>query len=759
MTIARFAPFSVLLASMSLAAVAAAFVAQPALAQETTAQAEGIGDIIVTARKRAESLQDVPVAVSAFSGAEIEARQITDIEGLEGITPNLVITPNTLTAGGANIWIRGIGVGDIDRSFSPAVQVVIDDVRYGSGLSGQLVNVVDVERIEVLRGPQGTLFGANAIGGVINITRPKPQEEFGGRLQVTVGSWGQVDVKGSITGPIIADKLQARISVASLNSDGMYKNAFNGERRGFQDFLSISPSLRFTPTDDIEVVLNYDYTRNKSDWGLLHNRSNQNDLLCLAILLSVTPQCDDPNRDLTVFNQDTETFLDIEGHGASLRANFTTGDMTISSITGWSLVVEDKQTDFDGVPTRVFASIQPVREEIYSQELRVDWKPDDKLDLLFGLYGSVTNYTDGANSLFVFSLLGFPPNTIEVVDRRQETTNFGAFLSANYRLTDRFSISAGGRYSWEEKDFTYRNGFNQSGGGFWPDAPGFTNFAAGKASWSQFTPRVGVEYKPNDDMLLYASFTQGFKSGGFNGRGNSNDTIGPYDPEKVNSYEVGLKSDWADNRVRLNIAAFYADYQNKQEEIIRTNPATGATITTVDNAASVEILGVEAEWTVIPFTGFTLSGTIAYLDAKYGAFEFRGFDVSDFVKVRNTPKWQLGFTGRYEREIGNGVGLNALASYRWSDTYTPHLGPRFDGGGPSPLINDPRATVEAFGILDASIGFTFDLGNGSEGQLTAFGKNITDEVFYNFFAPVANLWNMSGVSQRRQWGVQFGFKF
>lgn len=758
MSTARSALFSVSLTSISLAAVAAALTGHPVQAQEATAQVGGFADIIVTARKREENLQTVPVAVSAFSGAEIEARQITDIEGLEGITPNLVITPNTLTAGGANIWIRGIGVGDIDRSFSPAVQVVIDDVRYGSGLSGQLVNVVDIERIEVLRGPQGTLFGANAIGGVINITRPKPQEEFGGRAQVTIGSFGQVDAKGSLTGPI-TDKIQARISVASLNSDGMYTNAFNGEKRGFQDFLSISPSLRFTPTENSEFILNYDYTRNKSDWGLLHNRSNQNDLLCLAILLSTTPQCDDPNRDLTVFNQDTETYLDIEGHGVALRGTITTGDMTVSSITAWSLVKEDKQTDFDGVPTPVFASIQPVREEIFSQELRVDWQPDDKLDLLFGLYGSLTNYTDSGNSLFVFSLLGFPPNTTEVVYRAQETVSFGAFLSANYRLTDQFSISAGGRYSWEEKDFVYRNGFNQSGGGFFPDAEGFNNFAAGKASWSQFTPRIGAEYKPNDDMMLYASFTQGFKSGGFNGRGNSNETIGPYDPETVNSYELGLKSDWADNRVRLNIAAFYADYKDKQEEIIRTNPDTGATITTVDNAASVDIMGIEAEWAVIPFTGFTLSGTVAYLDAKYGEFVFDGFDVADFVEVRSTPSWQLGFTGRYEREIGNGVGFNALASYRWSDTYTPHLGPRFDGGGPSPLINDPRATVEAFGILDASIGFTFDLGNGTEGQLTAFGKNITDEVFYNFFAPVANLWNMSGVSQRRQWGVQFGFTF
>ncbi|MFN7399518.1 MAG: TonB-dependent receptor [Sandaracinobacter sp.] len=747
------------LASTSICVLAVALAGAPALAQQTASADEGVNDIVVTARLRSENLQDVPVAVTVIGRAEIDQRQILDIEGLEAVTPNLVITPNTLTAGGANIWIRGIGVGDIDRSFSPAVQILIDDVRYGSGLSGQLVNTADVEQIEVLRGPQGTLFGANAIGGVIKITRPTPTDELTGRALVTLGSWGQTDFRGAIGGAIIPEKLQARIAVSSLNSDGMYLNEFKGVRRGFTDILAITPTVRFTPTENSEFILTYDYYRNRSDWGLLQNRSNSNDLMCLGILTGGVPLCDDPNRDLTTFNQDTETFLNIEGHALNFRFNIEAGDSVLSSITGWSSITEDKQTDFDGVPQPVFASIQPVKEEIFSQEFRFDWKPNEKLDLLFGLFGSVTNYVDGANSLFIFSILGFPPNTIEVVDRRQETTSLGAFVSATYRLTDQLSISAGGRYSWEEKDFIYRNGFNQSGGGFFPDADGFNNVARGTASWGQFTPRLGVEYKPNDDLLLYASFTQGFKSGGFNGRGNSEDTIGPYDPEKVNSYELGFKSDWADRKIRLNVAAFYADYQNKQEEIIRTNPDTGATITTVDNAAAVNIYGVEAEWTVLPFTGFTLSGTVAYLNAKYGEFISSGFDVADYVDVRNTPQWQLNFTARYDRDLTENLGLNTLIAYRWSDTYTPHLGPRFDGGGPSPLWNDPRATVNSFGILDASIGLRFRLGNGKEAQLLAFGKNITDEVFYNFFAPVANLWNMSGVSQRRQWGVQFGYNF
>lgn len=726
-------------------------------ADDSTASTTQFGDIIVTARKRAERLQDVPIAVSAFSADDITARRIATIEDLKGITPNLVINPNTLSANGANIFIRGIGVGDFDRTFNPAVQVVIDGVTFGSSISGQLVNVVDVERIEVLRGPQGTLFGANAIGGVINITRPKPKQEFGGNAELTLGDFGRFDVKGAVTGPLIEGVLAARLSVARLEDDGQFFNRFENRQRGFQDFWTFSPSLRFTPNENVDIVVSYDYFRNRSDFGLLHNRSNQNDLLCLAILLSSTPFCDDPNRDLEVFDQDTPTRLDIKGHAASARAEFDMGDLRLTSITGWSKTNERKQLDFDGVPIPVFASIQPVNERTLSQELRLAYEPNERLNLLVGVYGSRVKYSDGANSLFVFSLLGFPPNTIEVVDKRQTTKSYGGFLSGNYALAEGLRVSLGGRLTHEKKDFIYRNGFNQSGGGFFPDAPGFNNVAAGKESWTQFSPRVGVEYTPVTDVLIYASYAQGFKSGGFNGRGNSNDTIGPYDPEKVGSYEVGFKSEFLDKRLRFNAAAFYADYKDKQEETVRTNPASGATITLVDNASSVRNYGLEIEAAAIPFEGLTISGTAAYLNAKYRSFVTGGFDVADFVKVRNAPKYQYSITGQYEKDLG-GASVSGLIAYRWTDDYETHLGPRFDGGGPAPLINDRRGTVNSFGLLDASASVVFDL-RETKLRLTVFGKNLTDEVFYNAFYPVANLWNMSSVNPGRTWGVQAGFSF
>ncbi|WP_291181930.1 TonB-dependent receptor [Erythrobacter sp.] len=741
--------------------------AQPALAQDMSNSADeeeassteqgGLVTIVVTARRTEENLQDVPIAVTVVSGEELEKRQILDVKGLEMITPNLVINPNAVAAGGANVFIRGIGTPDFDRTFSPAVALVVDGVIFGSSISGQLLNVVDVERVEVLRGPQGTLFGANAIGGVINITRPKPEDEFAGEAQIAVGNFDEFNVRGAVTGPIVPGKIDARISVNSLTNDGQFINEFNGENRGFVDLLVVSPSLRFTPSDDVEILLQYDYLRNEGDWGVLFNRSGPNELMCLGILITDIPRCADPNQDLSRNNQDTPTFLRTTTHSVNLTTNITANDVDITSITGFNLFEEEKQTDFDGVPFPTFASIQPVTERQFMQEFRANWTASNRLTILGGLFGQFVDYQDSANSLFVFELLGFPPDTVEVVDKQQTTYSFGAYLTGDYRLTDELRLSLGGRYTYEFKDFIYRNGFNQVGGGFFPDAPGFNNVAADTQGWSQFTPRIAVDYQPNEALLVYASWAQGFRSGGFNGRGNSTETIGPYDPELVNNYELGFKSEWLDRRLRFNLAGFLTDYTDKQEEVIRRNPETGATITTVTNASAVRYWGLEAELMAVLAEGLSFSGVGSYLNASYRDFIFNGFDVTDFVEPRNAPEWQLSGTIQYETQIGD-VGIDALVTYRWTDSYFFHLGPRFDGGGPSPLINEPRGFIEDYGLLDAQIGATFFLGD-TEVRASAYGRNLTDERFFQTFAPVANLWANGTPNLGRTYGVRLGFSF
>jgi iron complex outermembrane recepter protein len=733
----------------AVAAIDAA--AQPADSAAQTGRF--LEEVIVTARKREEGSQDIPLAVTVFGQDELERRKVLTVLDLQSIVPNLVIDPINFQSGGAAVFVRGLGVQDIDRTFNPAVQLVIDGVTYGSSIANQLLNVIDVERLEVLRGPQGTLFGSNAIGGVINIARRQPSGEFGAELKGTFGSYDRRDVEGSIEAPLVEGLLAGRIFFSRLKNDGPFKNLFDGRTRGFEDKVLITPQLRFTPTDDFEAILSFDYYRDRSDWGYAHNRSGPNDLLCLGILFFPgQPLCDDPNRNITQFNQNTPTYLEVDTRAANLRLKHVSEQFVLESISGWSRTREDKLTDFDGIPQDLFASRQPVEEVYYSQEFRLSYDHSDRLNFLGGVFGAYNDYQDGANSFHIFSLLGFPPNTTEVVDKQQRTLSFGVFLTGNWQVTDTFGISAGGRFSYEEKDFIYRNGYNQVGGGFFPDAPGFDNVAPGKKSWTQFTPRVALEYRLNPDVLLYLSYAQGFKSGGFNGRGNSLDTIGPYDPEIVDSYEAGMKSEWWDNRLRVNVAAFYSDFSDKQEEIIRTNPDTGATITTVDNAGKATMQGIEVEWLMVPLQGLSLSGSIGYLKAEYDRFEFGGFDVSDFVKMRRAPKWQYSLTGQYETHVGQAM-VTGLVSYRWTDDYEPHLGPRFDGGGPSPLWNDPRGTIDAFGTLDASLSADFVV-NGVNLRAMVFGRNLTDKEFLAGVAPIANLWAMGGVHPGRSWGLE-----
>ncbi|MEQ8860417.1 MAG: TonB-dependent receptor [Pseudomonadales bacterium] len=727
--------------------------ARAAATTATSANAGYLEEVIVTARKRSESSQDIPVAVSVFSADELNRRKVLTVEDLEGIVPNLLIDPVDFQSGGAAVYIRGLGVQDIDRTFNPAVQVVIDGVTYGSSIANQMLNIVDVERLEVLRGPQGTLFGSNAIGGVINITRPEPSGEFGVEVEGTFGSYDRADFEVAVNVPIIQNVLAGRLFVARLENDGPFDNAFDGRSRGFEDVLLITPQIKFTPAENFEAVLSYDYYKDESDWGTTHNRSGPNDLLCLGILFFPgQPMCDDPNRDITTFNQDTPSFLDVETRAANLRVRYDVDRIVFESITGWSKTNEKKLTDFDGIPMPLFASSQPVEEIYYSQEFRVSYDHSDRLDFLGGVFGAYDDYQDGANSLFIFDLLGFPPNTVEVVDKQQRTLSFGVFLTGNYQITEALRISAGGRFSYEEKDFIYRNGYNQVGGGFYPDAPGFDNVAPGKESWTQFTPRFAVEYRLSEEVLTYLSYAEGFKSGGFNGRGNSVDTIGPYDPEIVDSYELGLKSELLDNRLRLNVAAFYSDFSDKQEEIIETNPNTGATITTVDNAGQATMKGVEVEWLLAPLSGLSLGGSVGYLKAEYDDFVYGGFDVANFVKMRRAPEWQYSVTGQYERQVGGSL-VSGLVSYSWTDDYEPHLGPRFDGGGPSPLWNDPRGRIDAFGTLDASIGVEFMV-QGVSLKAMLFGQNLTDKEFLNGVAPVANLFALGGVYPGRSWGIE-----
>ncbi len=708
-----------------------------------------LSEITVTARKREERLQDVPEAITAISAATIDREQIRDVRGFADITPNLVINPVTLQANGAAVYIRGFGVQDIDRTYAPAVSIVLDGVVQGSSTSQQLLNAFNLEQVEVLRGPQGTLFGPNSIGGVILLNRPKPKMEFGGDISGTFGTFGQHDFKGSINVPIIPGKLAGRIAAASLQDDGPYINDFDGKRRGFKDFQAVSGSLLYTD-GPLTAQVTGDWTRDRSDWGVLQNLSNQFDLWCTL------GHCFDPNRDLLHVNQHGPTYLRSDTYGVILNINYQlAANATLTAITGYHRVHERKETNFDGLPVPLFSSVQPVDEEQVSQEVRVNAKLFNRLNLTTGAYYSYDDYGDGVNTLYIFTLFGLPPGTTEVVAKHQRTNSYGLFAQGDYNITDKLSLTAGVRFTAEEKQYIYRQGFGKEGD-FYPEFQNFFNIDSGKHTWYQGTPRLGLNYKITPNVLTYFSFAEGFKSGGFNGRGNSQDTIGPYDPETVDTYEVGFKGDLFDRHVRLNLAAFWNDYRNKQEAVVRRNEMTGATITPTVNAGAATIRGVEAEVDIVPVERFHVHATAAYLDSHYDSFNYSGSDASKFVKLLVAPKWDLSITPDYQFNLLQGV-VDASFTYSFRSSFETELGPRYDGGA-GPLWNDPRGHVGPKNNLAASVSYGFNWG-GNSYKITAFGRNLTNNVYIAVAGPAANLFTLGTPSQPRTYGVELAAKF
>ena len=740
--------------SISVIAILVAMSSPPAAAQTSTgadkrSREVTVQEVTVTARKREERLQDVPEAITAISGATIDQQQMRDVRDFATLTPNLVINPVAAQANAAAIYIRGFGQQDIDRTYAPAVSVILDGVVQGNSTAEQLLNVFNLSDVEVLRGPQGTLFGPNSIGGVIILNRPKPSGVFGGDVSATFGNYGQKDWKGSLDFPITQD-LAGRIAVGRLEDDGPYYNLFDGRRRGFKNYFAVSTSVLYKK-DRLSIQGTFDWSRDKSDWGVLQNLSNQFDLWCGTL-----GYCYNPNQNLLVVDQHGPNYLHNDTYAGTFTVNYALApNATLTSISGYRRIYERKGTDFDALPVNLFSSVQPVDEEQVTQEVRLNIRPLPRLNVTSGLYYNYDDYSDGVNTLYIFSLFGLPPGATEVVNKHQRTNTYGVFSQADYQITRRLSVTAGLRFTAEEKQFIYRDGFGAAGD-FYPQFNDFSIIASGKHTWTQLTPRLGLNYKINPDILVYASWAEGFKSGGFNGRGNSQDTIGPYNPENVDTFEVGFKGDFLDHRIQTNIAAFYNDYRNKQESVVERNELTGATITPTVNAGSATIQGVEFETLLVPARGVRIRADADYLDAHYDHFVYDGVDVARMVKLLVTPRWKYSITPEYIFQAAGGT-VDASLTYSYTSSFETELGPRYDGG-PGPLWNDPRGHIAPPGNLDVSLSYAFDY-QSRRYKIAGFGRNVTNNVYIASAAPGANLFNFGTPSRPRTYGVELSAKF
>ncbi|MEQ8859278.1 MAG: TonB-dependent receptor [Pseudomonadales bacterium] len=725
------------LAALSMVGTSAVAAQQ---ARPAAAASQGmLEEVVVTARKREESLQDVGQSVSAFSASEIENRFAEDISQITDISPNLVIDDTAQGPGGvAAISLRGIGVAEVESSFDPAVGVVIDGLFLGKA-SGSITKLIDIERIEVLRGPQGTLFGRNSIGGVINITRAKPTGEFSGKVRGSYGSYDNTELDGMLNFGI-GEQLAVKLTASRHEQgDGYYDNLTTGGTDGDIQYTMYGAHLLFTPRPDLDIE--YSYTREEYDQDTppLLNVSQSDQLFCSAFGYCAvdidTPSSAD--RYKVTQNGPNDATFDADTHIASVAWDMN-DEYRIDYIFGYRETDEEVLQDFDATPETLFETTRPEEYDQTSHELRLT-RSGERLDFVVGAYLFDMEYT-----IDLVSFIGFVvPNTVLNIPQtaNQKTDSWALFFESDYNLTDSLVFTVGGRYSDDEKQAQITNDFFIS------------QPTPVKQSWSEFTPKVGLKWFVEDELMFYGLYSTGYRAGGFNGRPTTQEAADlPYDPETVDNYEIGVKSQWLDNRLRLNAALFRMTYDDKQEEqSVAVASGTGQQ-TVVANASSATIWGAEVDFAYLPqIEGLELSGNVGWLDADYDDFVADigrgGVTQNDDLEFRRAPEFTASLAVRYEWTVGPGTAW-ARAGWHFIDEHA------------TSLANSPQTNNDEQHLIDASL--NYDWGNT---VLSVFGRNLADEDGYTIgfdvggVAPPGSLWTYAAPRAPRTFGVQLSHDF
>ena len=727
-----------LLASIAVSGLA---VTAPVMAQDEAASAESGDEIIVTARRREENLLDVPIAVSAFSGEALELRGALDLTDIGNITPNTTLETSRGSNSTLSAFIRGIGQQDPVSGFEPGVGIYLDDV-YLNRPQAAVLDIYDVERIEVLRGPQGTLYGRNTIGGAVKYVTKRLPQEFALSARATVGTYDQADGVVTVSAPV-GEIVRVGGSVARLSRGGFGDNLTTGLENYNKDVWAARGTLELGGYGaPVSVRISGDYSRDKSDPRGGHR--------IIPGLLSGAPVLDN------VF--DTRGGLvdpkqDIEAYGLAMNISVDLSDtLTLRSISAWRKDDTLTPIDFDALPAADVDVPGGYFNEQVSQEVQllVDAGP------FSGMVGAY--YLDAtADTLFDVRLFTTLSGLTAFTNAAVDTETYAIFGDFTYDLSERLSLSVGGRYTWDKRTANIlRQNYLGGGSPFFGGAgvafgAASTNFS-GQRDFKKFTPRVSLSFKPTPDDNIYASFSQGFKGGGFDPRGvganapdlNGNGIRGENDevaaflsfrPESVDSYEVGYKGNAFDGGLTYALAGFYADYTDVQIPgsvacIVSGLPSfCGVT----SNAGKATFKGVELEFNArlgesVANDGdrLNLLGAVGYIDAKFDQYISNiasvPTDVAAFRDVQNTPSWTASATLAYMTPVGAGrLNLGTTVSYRSSTT-------QFE-------IPNPYIDQSGYALVDASLVYTAPDDRWSIGL---YGKNLLDKEYktsgYSFIA-------------------------
>ena len=739
-----------------------ALLAGLSLAQTGSAQAE-LEEIIVTAQKREQSLQDVPVAVTAFTNAELEDRTISNLFGIADATPNLQIGTSGTGSQNAIVFIRGIGQTSNRVNLDQGVGTYVDGI-YRTNVWGGLFDLLDVERIEVLRGPQGTLYGKNALGGAINVISKRPSTaEAGGDVSVAVGSYSRIDARASVNIPLIQDQLAIQLSAGSRNADG-YIETPNGQDFGSQDNTGFRLAALWNLSDTAAWLLSADQMRTDSNGSpIYHAWVNPNARLPAQYNALVDgghipgPRYDESFIATDPFSSNATDPLarnKTNQETLSSRLELDFGAATIVSLTSYKTYETSDGFDADGSVLEVSNNRRWLDGKSFSQEFQLNGVyMDDRLNLTAGVYYLRDELDFGAaagNSNSAIPFVGVVPrirdyNTGNRIE--QDLDSYAFYASGTYSLNERMRLTLGLRYMNEEKSQASSSTRGRS------TRPA-TISASAKGDWSNASPRISLEYDLSDATMLYFTAAQAFKSGGIGDTvledSQGDNFLLPFNEETLWSYEAGLKADWADGRVRANLAAFFMDYEDLHVRTTLFDPNSGSQVRTFFNAGSAEASGLEAELTALVSDRFVVQASLGFLDTQYNEDvidEFR----NDVLLVAGealpfAPELSYSLSAIYSAPLADGRELRLRADYSWRDDLL------WDATGAA----DDRDGEDSFGLLNLSATYEFE-----RWSLTAFGRNVTDEVyamngFVNSRVVGAN-WRQRG--RPAEWGLRASAEF
>lgn len=679
---------------------------------EASGSGPGLAEMVVTARRREERLQDVPIAVTSLTETTFQQQQIINLEGLHLSIPNTTVVRNTTTTNAAQIYVRGVGQDESTYNSEQGVAIYIDGIPLGKQ-NGAMLDLIEFERIEVLRGPQGTLYGRNATGGAVKFETKRPDlSTFRAVGDITVGRFGQFDVRGAVSIPLIENELAVKVDFVSRYDDGFVRDLTLGERINDLNRKVGRISALWTPTDRLTIYATYDRTIDKSNINV--PIPTQIRAACVRSATNPTPACNGQRAadyaprfgSPRIADRSIPNTNDFDGDGASLQVNYDFDTFQVVSTTGYRSFHSILAGDLDGARDVLVDFLQDLRQDQFSQEIQIGSTGSNRFNWVVGGFYFDENVTQSAQNVFQAT------NN----DNRQDSESYAVFGELNYEILSGLRLTAGARYTHDKKRI--------SGAAFTRIAPvtgpgridGAQRFTyTSDLSFNDFSPRVVIDYKPTENILLYGSWSEGYKAGVFSSGRPSTlaAALGTLPPERVTTYELGAKTSWFGNRLTLNLSAFSSDYTNLQLSFL-----SGGVFFIAPASAKIE--GLEAEFSARPFEQLTVYGNAGYLDGKITDVTLdpvTGVPVGGLfigAPLKHAPEFQAKIGFDLSDEIGNfRIGLGGNATHQSTITRNNAVTPGIIS--PNVTVFDAQAYVQT---ADARWRVTLGI------------KNLTNEVYW-----------------------------